>query len=110
MTLEFASLPLAALAGALSILSPCVWPLVPVVMASAVTSGRAGPWFLALGLSGSFAVAGTFLTLVLINLGLNPDAFRSVAALMLLVVGVTLLSKRLGDWVSAKLSRLTSRF
>ena len=108
MTLELASLPLAALAGALSILSPCVWPLVPVVMASAAVSGRAGPWFLALGLSGAFAVAGTLLTLLLLNFGLNPDAYRAVAAVLLLVVGATLLSKRLGDWVTLKLSRLTS--
>ena len=107
MTLELASLPLAALAGALSILSPCVWPLVPVVMASAAVSGRAGPWFLALGLSGAFAIAGTLLTLLLLNFGLNPDAYRAVAAILLIGVGTTLLSKRLGDWMTLRLSRLT---
>ncbi|MEC9341594.1 MAG: cytochrome c biogenesis protein CcdA, partial [Pseudomonadota bacterium] len=107
MTLELASLPLAALAGALSILSPCVWPLVPVVMASAAASGRSGPWFLALGLAGSFAVAGTILTLLLLNLGLNPDAYRVVAAVLLLLVGATLLSKSLGDWLGVQHSRLT---
>ena len=107
MTLELASLPLAALAGALSILSPCVWPLIPVVMASAAASGQFGPWFLALGLAGSFAVAGTILTLLLLNLGLNPDAYRVVAAVLLLLVGATLLIKSLGEWLSVQLSRLT---
>lgn len=110
MTLEAASIPLAALAGALSILSPCVWPLVPVVMTSAAISGRSGPWFLALGLSSAFAVAGTVMTLLLLNLGLNPDAFRGVAAALLVLVGITLVSSSLSDWLSARLSRLTSGF
>ena len=37
MSLDAASIPLAGVAGVLSILSPCVWPLVPVVMSSAAT-------------------------------------------------------------------------
>lgn len=108
MAIELASLPLALLAGILSILSPCVWPLVPVMMSSAATSGRTGPLFLALGLSVSFAVAGTVITLLLINSGLNPDAFRYVAAVMLLIVGVPLVYKAVGDIVTLQLSRLMS--
>ncbi|MBA3887965.1 MAG: cytochrome c biogenesis protein CcdA, partial [Acidobacteria bacterium] len=69
--LDLASVPLAGFAGMLSILSPCVWPLVPVVMSSAATSGRFGPWYLALGLSTAFAVAGTLLVLLLVTLGLD---------------------------------------
>lgn len=110
MTLELASIPLAWLAGALSILSPCVWPLVPVVMSSAATSGRAGPWFLTLGLSLSFAVAGTLLTLLLLNLGLDTDIFRHFAAVLLVLVSLPLLSKPLGDWLGQKLSLMTSHF
>jgi len=110
MTLELASIPLAMLAGVLSILSPCVWPLVPVVMSSATTSGRSGPLFLALGLSTAFAVSGTVLTLLLLTLGFNPDGFRYVAAAMLIIVAAFLLSKPLGEWAAVKLSALTSRF
>jgi|AZIJ01.1.fsa_nt_gi cytochrome c biogenesis protein CcdA len=33
--------------GVFIVMSPCVWPLVPVVKSSAATSGRSGPWFLA---------------------------------------------------------------
>lgn len=110
MTLELASVSLAFLAGILSIMSPCVWPLVPIVMSSAASSGRSGPVFLALGLSTAFAVSGTALTLLLLNLGLNPDGFRYVAAAMLLLVAAILLVKRLGDWTAQVLAGLTSRF
>ena len=58
MALELTSIPLAWIAGVLSILSPCVWPLVPMVMASSANAGRTGPVFLAIGLSLAFAFAG----------------------------------------------------
>jgi cytochrome c-type biogenesis protein len=110
MSLDAASIPLAGAAGVLSILSPCVWPLVPVVMSSAATGGRSGPWFLALGLSTAFALAGTLLTLVLLNLHLDPEALRYVAAILLLLIAATLLVRPVADWVSLQLSRLTGRF
>ena len=110
MNLELASVPLAYIAGVLSILSPCVWPLVPIVMASAAGKGRMGPFWLAIGLSTAFALAGGVLTFVLLNAGLNPDAFRWFAATLLVLIGLMLIIKPLSDWVSLKLSVLSSRF
>ena len=109
MSLELASVPLAYIAGVLSILSPCVWPLVPIVMTSAAGKGRMGPMYLALGLSTAFALAGSILTFVLLNAGLNPDAFRWFAAALLVIVGLTLIIKPLADWLSLRLSALSSR-
>ena len=109
MTLEWAAIPLALAAGVFGVLSPCVWPLVPVVMSSAATSGRSGPLYLALGLSLSFAVAGTLLTLLLVNAELDPELFRTVAALLLVAVGLTLVVRRIGDWMTLRLSAVASR-
>ncbi|WP_339617396.1 cytochrome c biogenesis protein CcdA [uncultured Gilvimarinus sp.] len=110
MTLELTALPLAFLAGILSVLSPCVWPLVPIVMGSAAGESRYGPYALAAGLSLSFAIAGTLLTFVLVSAGLDPELFRYMAAILLLLVGLILVIKPLGDWISLRLSLLTSRF
>lgn len=110
MSLEFASIPLAGAAGVLSILSPCIWPLVPIVMTSAASTGRQGAIYLALGLSASFAIAGTLLSFLLIALGLDPELFRYTAAVLLLLVGVTLINKPFGDWITLRLSLITSRF
>ena len=107
MTLDLFSIPLAAVAGMLSIMSPCVWPLVPVVMSSAATSGRSGPYFLALGLSFSFAVAGTALTMLL-HLGLDPELFRYFAGALLLAIALLLLVPSAGEWATQQLSRLVS--
>jgi cytochrome c-type biogenesis protein len=92
------------------VLSPCVWPLVPVVTSSAATSGRSGPLYLAAGLSVSFAVAGTVLTLLLVSTGLDPELFRYVAAAMLIAVALTMLVRALNDRVTLRLSAITSRF
>ncbi len=110
MTLELAAVPLALVAGVAGILSPCVWPLVPVVTSSAVTSGRLGPVYLALGLSVSFAITGTFLTLLLVSTGLDPELFRYVAASLLVAVALVLLIRTLGDWLTLKLSLVSGRF
>lgn len=109
MTLELAAIPLALAAGVFGVLSPCVWPLVPVVMSSAATGGRSGPVYLALGLTLSFAVAGTMLTLLLVSAGLDPELFRYLAALLLVGIGMALVVRRLGDWMSLRLAMLIGR-
>ena len=110
MSLELSAVPLALLAGVLSVLSPCVWPLVPIVMGSAAGAGRAGPLALAAGLSLAFALAGTVLSFALISLGLDPELFRFLAAALLVVVAVPLLVPRAGLWLNGVLSRLTAGF
>jgi cytochrome c-type biogenesis protein len=109
MSLELAAVPLALMAGVAGILSPCVWPLVPVVTSSAATSGRSGPVYLAVGLALSFAVAGTFLTLLLVSTGLDPELFRYVAAALLIAVALVLLVARLNEWTTLWLSALSGR-
>lgn len=110
MSLALSAVPLALLAGVLSVLSPCVWPLVPIVMGSAAGAGRAGPLALAAGLSLAFALAGTVLSFALISLGLDPELFRFLAAALLVVVAVPLLVPRAGLWLNGVLSRLTAGF
>jgi cytochrome c-type biogenesis protein len=105
MSLELAAVPLALVAGVVGVLSPCVWPLVPVVTSSAATSGRSGPFWLAGGMSLSFAVAGTVITFLLVQSGLDPELFRYVAAALLLAAGVVLLVNRMAETMSNALSR-----
>lgn len=40
MALELAAIPLAFIAGVLGVLSPCVWPLIPIVMGSAAGKSK----------------------------------------------------------------------
>jgi cytochrome c-type biogenesis protein len=86
---------LALIAGILSTLSPCVLPLVPIVMGAAIGEHRYGPVALAAGLALSFVVIGLFVATFGFAVGLDQDVFRSVAAVLLIAVGSVLLVPKL---------------
>ncbi|WP_136618701.1 MULTISPECIES: cytochrome c biogenesis CcdA family protein [Mesorhizobium] len=85
---------LALLAGVLSILSPCVLPLLPVVLTGAVAEHRLAPLALAAGVAVSFTAIGVFVATIGFSIGLDMTVFRSAAAVLLILVGSVLLVPR----------------
>lgn len=83
------------LAGMLSTLSPCVLPLLPLVVGAAAAAHRAGPLALAAGLAVSFTAVGLFVATVGFSIGLDGGVFRVVSAVMLAGIGAVLLSSAL---------------
>src|SRR5260370_28644425 len=81
----------AFLAGVLSTLSPCVLPLLPLVLGAAVSEPRFGPAAFAAGLAASFVAIGLFVATIGFSIGLDTGIFRGIAALLLLGVGIILL-------------------
>jgi cytochrome c-type biogenesis protein len=106
MALELSALPLAVVSGMLSVLSPCVWPLVPIVLGSAASSGIRGMLLLSLGLSISFAIAGSLLSFILVSLNLDPELFRYLSASLLILVALPLISEQLSEQLNLLLSKL----
>ncbi|TPQ49567.1 cytochrome C biogenesis protein [Prosthecomicrobium hirschii] len=86
-----ASILLAGLAGLLSILSPCVLPLVPIVLGAAASEHRHGPLALASGLALSFTAIGLFVATIGFAIGLDGSVFRMVGALTIGAVGLVLM-------------------
>lgn len=84
-------LGLALLSGLLSVLSPCVLPLLPIVFGAAASEHRRGPLALAAGLALSFTVIGLFVATIGFSIGLDSGVFSSVAAVLFVIVGVVLL-------------------
>ncbi|MCA1798250.1 MAG: sulfite exporter TauE/SafE family protein [Xanthomonadaceae bacterium] len=87
-----ATLGLAALAGLLTMLNPCVLPLLPVVASAAMARSAAGLLALAGGMSVTFAVAGTALAATGQVVGLEGDTLRLTAAVLMVLVGLLLVS------------------
>lgn len=109
--MEYASLGLAFVAGLVSILSPCVLPLLPVVLGTAVSEHRLGPVALATGLALAFLVLGLFVATIGFSLGLDSELFRNIGAVLLIAVGIvlaapslqarlSLVSAPLGNWAA----------
>jgi cytochrome c-type biogenesis protein len=89
------AVPLAFVAGVLSILSPCVLPILPVVLGAAASEHRFGPLALAAGLSFSFVAVGLFAATIGYAIGLDLGVFRNVAAVLMIAIGAILLLPRL---------------
>ena len=75
MTFGPATYGLGLLAGTLSTLSPCVLPLIPLLIAAAVNAHRWGAFALGAGLALSFTLIGIFLATLGTSLGLNQTRF-----------------------------------
>ncbi|MET0347317.1 MAG: cytochrome c biogenesis protein CcdA [Methyloceanibacter sp.] len=91
------ALGLAFLAGVLTVLSPCVLPLLPIVLGAAASQHRLGPLALAGGLALSFTAIGLFVATIGFAMGLDTGVFRAVSAVLLIGVGLVLLVPRLQE-------------
>lgn len=103
-----ATLGLAFLAGILSVLSPCVLPLLPVVLGTAASEHRAGPALLASGLAVSFITIGVFVATIGFAIGLDSSVFRTAAGALLIAIGVVLALPRLQERVAVASSPLAA--
>lgn len=108
MELGIGSIIFAFVAGVLSILSPCVIPILPIVIGSALNEHRYGPLMLALGLTISFAVLGTLLASFGGALGIDSERFRSVAAILMLLIGLVLVSPTLQEKFAIATAQISS--
>jgi len=93
-------------AGALSTLSPCVVPLLPILVASALAEHRLGLWALAGGLALSFAVVGVFVATLGFSIGVDADLVRRVAGALLVAFGAAMALPRLQRAFAAATARL----
>jgi cytochrome c biogenesis protein CcdA len=98
---------LAFAAGALGSLSPCVLPLLPLVLAGAVERHRLGPVVLAGGLAVSATAVG--FVVALLGFGLDRDLVRLAAGALLVLFGAVLLVGRLDAAVARATTPLAAR-
>ncbi|CUH78233.1 cytochrome c biogenesis CcdA family protein [Tropicibacter naphthalenivorans] len=81
-------------AGLLTLINPCVVPVLPIVIAGALQSGRAGPLFMAAGLSLSFVTLGVLVTAFGHLIGLDIEMISDAGAILMIAFGAMLLIPR----------------
>jgi cytochrome c-type biogenesis protein len=115
-----AAIGLAFLSGVLSTLSPCVLPLLPLVLGAAASEYRMGLLALAAGVGLSFAMLGLFVATVGFSIGLDSGVFRTVAAVLMIAIGLALIVPRaqarlavaggpIANWADQRLIRFPTR-
>lgn len=97
----------AFIAGVVTILSPCILPILPIVLSGSLTGGHRKP----LGIVAGFVLSFTFFTLALSSIvkatGLPPDSLRVVAVITIFVLGLSLVLPQTQLFLEQVFSRLS---
>jgi cytochrome c biogenesis protein CcdA len=103
MSLSLTQMGLSLAAGSLTTLSPCVFPLLPLVLGGALQGHRFAPVALGLGMAGSFAAIGMLVGAAGPALGLDGDLVRLAGAWLLIGFALVMLipawSERFTTWM-----------
>src|ERR671933_1101648 len=97
------------LAGVVTAISPCVLPVLPILLAGGAAGGRRRPYAIIAGLVLSFTAFTLTAAWILDRLGLPDDFLRNAALVLLFVVAATLLVPRLGELLERPFLPLTRR-
>src|SRR5437016_4880161 len=96
-------------AGVVTAISPCVLPVLPILLAGGAAGGRRRPYAIIAGLVLSFATFTLTAAWIIDRLGLPDDFLRNAAIVLLFVVAATLLVPRLGELLERPFLPLTRR-
>jgi len=78
-------------AGLLTLINPCVLPILPIVLASSIQASRHGPLAVAAGMSLSFVILGMLVTVAGRSLGITPETVSDAGAVLMVIFGFVLL-------------------
>jgi cytochrome c biogenesis protein CcdA/thiol-disulfide isomerase/thioredoxin len=86
----------AFLAGFVTILAPCIWPLLPIVLSASAGAGKRRPLGITLGVMTSFTVFTLSISYLEKIFHLDPNVFRLLAVIVIGLLGVSMIIPSLG--------------
>lgn len=102
-------LAISFISGLAAILTPCIWPLLPIVLSTSTSQNSAKPTGTVLGIITSFTIFTLAISFLITLVGLNIEILRKIAALILLSLGLALTIPALTIKLEAFLSILSSK-
>jgi len=100
----------AFLSGVITIFAPCIWPLLPLLLSVSAGEGRLRPLGIVSGIVVSFTIFTLFLAYLLSVLPIPPDIFRTIAAVIIILLGLTLLIPAINRMLEGWVSRFSGKF
>ena len=96
----------AFLAGVVTILSPCILPILPIVLSGSLAGGKKRPF----GIITGFILSFTFFTLALSAIvkatGLSADGLRTIAIVVIALFGLSMITPKFQIWMERIFSKL----
>ena len=97
LSLSLPQLGISLAAGSLTTLSPCVFPLLPLVVGGALQGNRFAPIAMGVGMTASFALIGMALGALGPALGIDSDTVRFGGAILLIAFALVMLIPSWGE-------------
>jgi len=88
---------LALIEGLGLILSPCILPILPIMLAASLDGGKARPLGIITGFIAAFTIFALLSRQILAALNVDPEIVRNAALVLLVLFGLVMLSKKLSD-------------
>src|ERR1035437_4634660 len=102
--LSLSTIGLSLAAGGLTTLSPCVFPMLPLVVGGAVQANRMAPIAMGAGMVVSFSLIGLLLGVLGPVLGVDSESVRQFGGVMLIIFAAVMLVPQLNvrftSWMS----------
>ncbi len=107
----FLLLAFAFLSGFVTILTPCIWPLLPIVLSSSVTgTSHQRPLGVTLGIMLSFGIFTLVISSLVKLLNFDPNILRLISVVVIAVLGISLIIPAAGAKLELLISRLSAMF
>ncbi len=100
----------AFISGLVTILAPCIWPLLPIILSSSISGGKAKSLGITLGIMVSFALFTLSISYLVALFGIDPSLIRLFAVGVLVIMGLSMIIPALAGVLEGFLSRLSGRF
>jgi cytochrome c biogenesis protein CcdA/thiol-disulfide isomerase/thioredoxin len=100
---------IAVLAGVVTAISPCAYPVLPIVFAGGASGGRRRPYAIVAGLVTTFLVSLLALTWIVDQLGLPKDLLRNISIGLLFLLAAALIIPQFGRLLERPLAPLSRR-
>lgn len=96
------------IAGIVTILSPCILPMLPIILTGSAQTGKQRPLGIVTGFIASFTFFTLFLTSIVQLLGISADSLRLFSVVVLFIFGASLLVSAVQIWIEKFFSLFAS--
>lgn len=100
----------AFISGLVTIIAPCIWPLLPVVLSASLGGKKTKSLGIVIGIMLSFSLVTLSISYILKLIPFDPNILRFVAVIVISFFGLTLIIPKLNETVEGWLTRLGGRF
>lgn len=99
----------AFVSGLVTIFAPCIWPILPIILAGSATGGHRKPLGITLGVIISFGFLTLSLSYIIKIIPFDPNLLRYIAAFIIAFLGLVLIVPKLSGILEGWVSRLTGK-